>query len=256
MRRVALIDGDPLVYSVGFGANDVSARFAKSRLRNTIQGLAFYTIGAEKALVALSPSGRHYRHDVAITKPYKGNRKDTARPVHYAELRKDLTDEGAYIAEGCEADDVVGHWSTEYGDDGVICSVDKDLLMLPGLHFNYKHQVYTEVSPEQGLLTFYRQVIGGDTTDNIQGMGYGAKKWQETLELGMHERTMATIAAKAFMERETRDELKSIKQKTELYEASPTKALARMVENGHLCWIQREPNKRWTPPQIDIKDFI
>jgi hypothetical protein len=66
---------------------------------------------------------------------------------------------------------------------------------------------------------------------------------------------MATIAAKAFMERETRDELKSIKQKTELYEASPTKALARMVENGHLCWIQREPNKRWTPPQIDIKDF-
>jgi hypothetical protein len=253
--KVALIDGDPLVYKIGFGAEGAPVSFAKARLSSAIQGLAFETLGCERALLAISPSGRHYRHELAVTKPYKGNRKGVARPEHYKALRVMLEGEGAYVAEGCEADDVLGHWSTEYAGDCVICSVDKDLLMLPGLHFNYGKQIYTEVTPEQGLLTFYRQLIGGDATDNIQGMGFGAKKFQEELELGMTEAQMAEIAVLGFWHREKKDEQKSIKEKTELYQASPENALKRFIENGHLCWIQREPGKLWEPPEVNIKDL-
>lgn len=232
MAKVAIIDGDPLVYRVGFGAEEIPEHWARARLKESILGLAFAILGAERAFVAISPSGTHYRHELAVTRPYKGNRKDAKRPSHYDALRDEAINMGARVAQGMEADDLVGHWSSEH-TDSVICSIDKDLLMLPGLHYNFVKQEYTEVTPEQGLLTFYRQIVTGDSTDNIQGMGRGAKKTCEIMELGMPEDVLAEIALEGFMR----------------YYEKP-EAQLRVIENGHLCWIQPRPDGRWVPPYV------
>jgi len=55
-------------------------------------------------------------------------------------------------------------------DEQVICvSNDKDLLQLPGWHYNFVTKQLKLVSPLEGLRAFYKQLILGDRTDNIPG---------------------------------------------------------------------------------------
>ena len=82
-----------------------------------------------------------------------------------------------------EADDGMGTNQTHYKDDSIICSLDKDLLQIPGHHFNFVKNKFTYVTPEEGVLTFYKQILTGDTTDNIFGIrGIGPKEAAKALD--------------------------------------------------------------------------
>ena len=74
---------------------------------------------------------------------------------------------GAISVPNLEADDLVGMWHRE---DTVCVGIDKDLLTVPGLHWNYKHKEYEEVTEEKALWYFYMQMLTGDTSDNIKGL--------------------------------------------------------------------------------------
>jgi len=59
----------------------------------------------------------------------------------------------------------------------VIVSVDKDLLQIPGFHYNFVKKEKSCVTKEQGIKHFYTQLLTGDTSDNIQGCpGIGVAK--------------------------------------------------------------------------------
>lgn len=50
----------------------------------------------------------------------------------------------------------------------VICvSLDKDLLTIPGWHYNFVTEVEKFVSPLEALRNFYIQLLEGDASDNI-----------------------------------------------------------------------------------------
>lgn len=68
------------------------------------------------------------------------------------------------VTDGIEADDALG---IDQDENTVICSIDKDLLQIPGKHYNFVKQEWATVSPMQGLRHFYGQIITGDATDNI-----------------------------------------------------------------------------------------
>jgi 5'-3' exonuclease len=51
-------------------------------------------------------------------------------------------------------------------------SIDKDLLQVPGMHYNWVRDEKILVTPEVGLRKLYQQVLTGDGTDNIPGI-YG-----------------------------------------------------------------------------------
>lgn len=124
-----------------------------------------------------------------INLEYKANRKDTIPPIYLQQCRDFLIKEwNAEVSEGCEADDMLGenqdqegYLITHGGDDAfyktVICTLDKDLDMVPGLHYNWvKNEIYT-VSPLEGLRHLYKQALIGDRSDNIQGVaGIGPVK--------------------------------------------------------------------------------
>ena len=122
----------------------------------------------------ISPS-KTFRHRVAKTLPYKGNRADRVKPVYYELLSKLLIAEyGAVVCDDIEADDALGIVQTAInelpGQSSVICSDDKDLKMIPGDHYNLRTHEQEIVTRKGANLQFCKQMLAGDMTDNIQGL--------------------------------------------------------------------------------------
>lgn len=103
----------------------------------------------------------------AIDPNYKANRTDVPRPEWLQPIRERLVVQwNAHVSDGIEADDNLG---IEQTDDTVICSLDKDLLQIPGKHYNWVNQEWKTVDERTGWINFYTQLIMGDRADNIQG---------------------------------------------------------------------------------------
>lgn len=103
----------------------------------------------------------------AIYPAYKANRKDTEKPPWLEPCREQLIVEWqAVVVNGMETDDMLG---IEQGPGTVIASIDKDLLMIEGRHYNFVKNEFYNISPVDGLRHFYFQLIMGDRSDNIPG---------------------------------------------------------------------------------------
>jgi 5'-3' exonuclease len=174
---IALIDGDVVVYRVGYTTDNDSKGIARVRANEMIEGILAAT-GAKEFEVYLSDANiNNFRYEVSPE--YKANRVDTKRPIHYEALKEHLiVDWGARIAYGMEADDMLGinqDWSHQLDEDDltdavtVICSIDKDLLQIPGSHYNFVKEQWFEVTQWEGLKWFYQQILIGDVTDNVKG---------------------------------------------------------------------------------------
>ena len=139
---------------------------ALSSVKSTISDI-FTEVKPDDYKIFLSGKG-NYRDKVATIAKYKGNRDKAKRPHWYKDVRKYLINYyDTEVAEGCEADDLLARNQTE---DTVLCSLDKDLLQIPGKHFNWVKDVKRMVTPEVGLRTLWEQVLTGDKTDNIPGI--------------------------------------------------------------------------------------
>ena len=177
----ALIDGDILVYSCGF-ASDAAAKqngqecepveFCLNGVKETIRSLC-EAVDADDYIVYLTGKN-NFRF--AVYPEYKGNRKDADKPYHYDEVRRYLSaHHPCEISDGEEADDLIGRAQTSAPPATTcIVSKDKDLDMIRGWHYNWspnnreKGMYYT--GELDGLRLFYKQLITGDTTDNIPGV--------------------------------------------------------------------------------------
>lgn len=126
----------------------------------------------------------NYRHSVATRASYKGNRSGQLPPAHLKAIRSHLVAKwGAELSQGEEADDRLGIEATKYPGGSVVCSIDKDLLQIPGRHYNFVSKEEVTISPKEAWLNFYGQVISGDSTDNVPGLtGYGPVKARKALE--------------------------------------------------------------------------
>ena len=225
---LALIDGDVLVYQVGYTTNDVEEWIAAARLRDQIKGILQAT-GATEYEIWLSDSKENWRK--ALFANYKANRTQP-KPTHYEFLLNTLVkDWDAQVALGEEADDAMGirqTQNTEFPEFGlncakpegawyigdpscpdavgtsVICTIDKDLQQIPGMHYNWDKATLSTVSQSEGLYRFYYQLLVGDSGDNItvtQGLsckGIGAKKAQQMLEGCETEEEMFTTCWYAY----------------------------------------------------------
>jgi len=172
---LCLIDGDLVAYRCAATCKeedpvDVSLYRVDKLIREIIEAA-----DCEQYQVWLTGSG-NFRKD--INPNYKANRKDMVPPVYLQDSREFLvTEHGARLAHNMEADDMLGINQT---DDTIIASLDKDLLMIPGKHFNWTKQIlgdYTVVTEEMGWKHFWKQMLIGDTSDNISGVrGLGPVK--------------------------------------------------------------------------------
>jgi 5'-3' exonuclease len=129
--------------------------------------------------MAFIQEGRNFRYDVATIKPYKDNRNDAHKPKYYKEIKDYLVDCWSAIpVSDIESDDALAIEQYKRTDKySVIVSTDKDMMCVPGWHYNWvKGILHYQTLNEANLFHFY-QMLTGDTVDNIQGIaGIGPVK--------------------------------------------------------------------------------
>lgn len=223
-----LIDADYLIYAVGFSSEEASEKFAKSRLVETMEELVYLHLKADSYEAFLTGKG-NYRYDIAKTVPYKGNRKDMKKPVHYEALRNHMVKRlGAVVVEGQEADDEVAIRMTKEPDQYLLVGVDKDLMQIPGWHHNPRKAKTEYVSELEGYKAFCTQLLTGDRIDNIPGIdGIGPVK-----------------ADKALKNAKTKEEL--LRAVFEVY-VEKGFGIEYLTEQGQLLWLRRYENELWKP---------
>ena len=222
---IALLDADILCYRVGFATNDEHENTAIETMAVVLEDLIMFDlIDCEEHELFLTGK-TNFRHDVAVTEPYKGNRKDVKKPTHLPLLREYLqTAWGASVSDGQEADDDIAIRATELGEESIIVSIDKDFMQVPGWHYNFVKREKKFVTPEEGLRFFYKQILTGDAADNVKGI----------------HRVGDVKATKM---------LADAKTEQELYQCCvEAMGAERVLENARLLWLRRQPNQMWEPP--------
>lgn len=201
---LALLDADILTYECAFAGQDKetgevhSFEYVSQLLEDKIYMIK-QGAGADEAKLFLTGSG-NFREAIAVTKPYKGTRKEE-KPWHYDNLRAYILSlPNSVLTQGIEADDAMCIEQTRRleAKDTIICSRDKDLRICRGWHYGWEHGAQPEFFPEfvsdigridleikgtpekprkeikgTGLKFFYSQLITGDKTDNIPGLPKG-----------------------------------------------------------------------------------
>lgn len=135
-------------------------------------------------IVSYLTGSHNFRNDIAVTLPYKGNRLSSAKPYYYDFLRWAICNKyNGIVVDGIEADDRIAIDATAH-DNCVIVGIDKDLLQIPGVHYNYDKGKFLEIDEVTGWYNFFTQVLVGDVSDNIPGVsGIGPKKAANILAL-------------------------------------------------------------------------
>lgn len=119
-----------------------------------------------KPVIYLSDPHDCFRKD--IYPEYKANRAKNARPHGYWEVREMLIqDAGATWEPRLEADDLLGLNSA---GDTLMVSEDKDLLTVPGEHFNPRTGERCTVSTDEADHIWMMQTLTGDSCDGYPGI--------------------------------------------------------------------------------------
>lgn len=222
----ALIDGDILVYRVGFSVDDPEEeKFAISRMGHFIENLL--SVDGVEDFSGFITGKTNYRQDIATELTYKGNRAKARKPVHYDTLREYLTSKwGFELVEGQEADDAIGIAVYDLPEDrSCVMSIDKDLDMLRGWHYNFVKKELYYVKEEDGIRNFYTQILTGDRVDNIPGLkGIGIKKATKILQDCEGEQQLFAKVLSAY-----------------------DNDIDKLTERARLLWIRRKSGQLWTP---------
>ena len=177
----ALIDADLVSFIAAASAEQEVEAIAISRTNNFVDTILERT---ESSVYQLYLSGEsNFRY--SVFPEYKRNRDGAYRPRHQRvciQFLKDVWGAKVY-SDHLEADDALG---IEQTDDTIICSIDKDMLMIPGWHYSWAiWRKGKEIRPEKkqyvsgadGLRNFYTQLLVGDPSDGIKGaQGIGKVK--------------------------------------------------------------------------------
>ncbi len=190
--KIALIDADYIKYFVcnaikkdlerklAYVYEDPAIKYTKFYVNNILKsfdcpGFIFCFSGS---------AGNTFRNVVSFEKKYKGQRVYT--PLYDGEL----TDKSTcihYIKEryptllykDLEADDLL---SMLQDSETFVYSMDKDLIQVPGTHYDIRAGSFYEITNDQALKFFMTQMLKGDDVDNILGLrGYGEVKSRDLL---------------------------------------------------------------------------
>jgi len=183
MKRFALIDGDIIVYRIAarVEADQGDLLDLWTQIEETVEEWT-RAAGCNEAVVCLSaqcPEGvRSFRS--MIYPPYKANRLDAPKPEFLEDAKMAIRELYPDYKEQdlLEGDDVIGILAGNMSPGMfVVVSVDKDLLQIPGDHYNPITETKKYVSIDEARAFWIEQWIRGDSTDNFGGVrGMGPKK--------------------------------------------------------------------------------
>lgn len=186
---VLLIDGDMFAYRAAFGTEEAymcddhtmsykcDLEEAYLKAEEMIDEVAS-ELKAEKIIVCLSHED-NFRQ--ALYPDYKMNRINNRKPLALNAVKRWMTENyETKIKPGLEADDVIGILATHptlLKGKKIVVSGDKDMMQIPGRHYNHLTKEKRVVSEPEANYAFFTQVLTGDATDNFPGCpGIGPKR--------------------------------------------------------------------------------
>lgn len=227
MFEKALIDGDIVTYRCAAANENQDVNIACWQAGEMIRRILHETNSISPHVFLSGSSNFRY----TIYPEYKANRAHLQKPRHYSAVREYLcTQWNSSVTDGYEADDAMGMAQDE---TTIICSIDKDMLMIPGWHYNFVKQEQRYVSPLDGLRHFYYQLIMGDKADNIPG--YDGKM-----------RDKVPKFMRGFV-----DHIFTLTEEIDMYEYVHYMyefEIERLNTNGKCLWIWRKDGDIWIPP--------
>lgn len=235
----ALLDGDIYAFRSASSAEKDDLAIAIWRCEEMIDNTLAEVESDEFSIFLSGENNFRYR----IYPEYKANRTQP-KPRHLKAVKEYLVDKyQAQVADDCEADDLLGIAQDKVGHTTIICSLDKDLRMIPGWHYSFEISGTVKgtrwvrpaekvlVTPWEGLRKFYTQILTGDTTDNVKGAsGIGKVKAERILRDCTSEQEMLEAVQDYFSSEE------------------------ELVMTGQCLWIFRKPNDRWSIPTFDTAE--
>jgi len=146
---VALIDADIIPYVVHYSSYN-NGTSSIEKMTDSLMNKIFLETGCSKYIGYLTGKN-NYRKDVAVTREYKGSRKKK-------EISEEINQSKAHLhkhwkcfyVNGGEADDALGISQIYLNNnkiDSIICTRDKDLLQIPGKHYNFFNKELVVISP-------------------------------------------------------------------------------------------------------------
>lgn len=269
--RRALIDGDMLVYQCCYSDAVKDGLNAVKRVWDTKINTILTKCRAESHKTFLTGGENNFRFTVCPN--YKDNRAEREKPKFYHELRAwAVADRGATMIDDAEADDALCYTHNRVADIAlehtIICTDDKDLDMVPGWHYRLRtaecylveadYGTFDIKRTDKGLkirvrgpVAFYYQMLIGDSTDGIPGLGQPAEETRAAFNL-RKAKGCGPVCAYTMLE-----------ACESLLDASYVVACAYKAKYGptwyteyltqaRLLWMQTVPGELYTPSEETI----
>jgi 5'-3' exonuclease len=169
---INFIDGDVLVYRSMWGTDTLGE--AQDKITTILQQVVESTF-SDDYLIALG-GDTNWRE--TFFADYKKSPSRLASKKNKAEYHEDLKlwfrkHSHSVTAEGFEADDLLRMWATQAKNaeqSFIVSSIDKDLDCIPGLHYNISKDLIYTVTEDDGNHHYWKQILMGDSVDNIPGL--------------------------------------------------------------------------------------
>ncbi len=195
-EKIVFFDADSLIYHCLYSGKDefgeknpeyvdLDLEMLKGKLSESVLKVfnnieKYFTV--PKYYIFIKGKGNK-RYDILPS--YKANRPPS-NPLSIP-LYQHLKDTfGAIESNGYESDDYVYSASLAINHEGIITSVDGDMLQCPGIHYNYQKNIWLRQTEAASRLHTAIKVLTGDTGDNVLvNKGLGPKKAAKIVHEGM-----------------------------------------------------------------------
>jgi DNA polymerase-1 len=217
---LAIVDGDIVSYSCAIYNENFGWDACKEDIDLLVKRILETTGATDYQMFITGDNNFRYQVDPQ----YKANRKGKPDPIYRGDANAYLVEAYAgQVTDGCEADDAMGITATEIPvDQRIICSIDKDLKQIEGHHYNWRKNEFSDVSKLDGTRLLYRQLLTGDSADNVPAVGgIGPVKSSRIID-SLTEETDMLQAVRAFYKSEE-----------------------RLIQSGRLLYIWRKENDDW-----------
>jgi len=211
-KDIAIIDGDSIIFSACHPMKELDSNGEPVKRENkyvykekfeedVYKGVDYILTKICKETKAKSYIGflqgkNNFRY--TIYPEYKANRKKRDPLKWYQECKEYMVSLWKFnIFDGAETDDFVNITRLKT-KDSFICAIDKDLLALEGIHWNWRTSQWITINHTNAVYNFWLDMISGQNGDNIKGLPKRGEVYAKKLYDNVDESIYSSVALKAY----------------------------------------------------------